>query len=236
MATNTLVEQRESDFSTAARATSVVWAGLFALGIGFGVYVSSHGFPWWLAPLISATIFAGSLEFILVGMLVVAAPVAAIATTTFVVNSRHLFYGLTFPLDRVHGRFAKFYSVYALTDEAYALLSTKDPRTLRSRRILWTQLGLHSSWAIGALVGGVAGSTVLSDVKGLDFILTALFIVLTMDAYRDRPDWRTLTLAGACAIVAAVLAPQAIVLVGMGLFASTLVLRHLTGRRSVHVS
>ena len=140
---NASPERVRSDLAVAARENWVIWAGLFALGIGFGVLVTSHGFAWWIAPLISATMFAGSVEFILIGMLAVGAPLAAIATTTFVVNSRHLFYGLSFPLNRVNGRLAKAYSVFALCDEAYALMTAKDPETLRSRRILWTQAGLH---------------------------------------------------------------------------------------------
>ena len=111
-----------SDFTQALRDAGVVWAGLAALGIGFGVLVTSHGLPWWLAPVISATVFAGSVEFILVGMLAASAPVAAVAVTTFLINSRHLFYGLSFPLHRVRGRYRKAYSVFALCDEAFALL------------------------------------------------------------------------------------------------------------------
>jgi predicted branched-subunit amino acid permease len=68
--------------------------------------------------------------------------------------SRHLFYGLSFPLHRVNGWHRKSYSVFALCDEAYALTASKDPKTLTCGRILWTQFGLHASWATGALAGG----------------------------------------------------------------------------------
>lgn len=227
-------ERVPSDLAVAARENWVIWAGLFALGIGFGVLVASHGFAWWIAPLISATVFAGSAEFILVGMLAVGTPLAAIATTTFVVNSRHLFYGLSFPLHRVNGRFAKAYSVFALCDEAYALMTAKAPETLRSRRILWTQAGLHASWTLGALAGGVMGATLLSAVKGLGFVLTALFVVLAMDAYRSHPDRRTMLLAAGCAGVAVLAAPKTMLLAAMSLFGLALVARHAINRRSRH--
>jgi predicted branched-subunit amino acid permease len=87
--------------------------------------------------------------------------------TTFLVNSRHLFYGLSFPLHLVNGWHRKAYSVFALCDEAYALTTSKDPQTLTSGRILWTQFGLHVSWATGALVGGLVGATLLGGIKGL---------------------------------------------------------------------
>jgi 4-azaleucine resistance transporter AzlC len=223
---------RIADLRDAARDAGVIWLGLFALGIGFGVVVTSHGLPWWLAPVISGLMFAGSVEFILVGMLAVGAPIAAIALTTLLINSRHLFYGLSFPLHRVRGRLAKAYSVFALCDEAYALTTSRNPDTLTSERILWTQAGLHSSWAIGALLGGLVGSTLLGGLEGLDFILTALFVVLTIDAYRASPDNRTLAIAAIAAAAAYMIAPGSMLLVAMTIFATALVARHLLNRRT----
>ena len=224
--------RKRSDFLAVTRDVGVVWASLFALGIGFGVLVTSHDLPWWLAPVISATMFAGSVEFLLIGMLAAAVPIAAIATTTFLVNSRHLFYGLSFPLDRVKGRIAKAYSIFALCDEAYAIITSSDPATLTTRRISWTQLGLHFSWAGGALIGGVVGATMLSGVKGLDFVLTALFVVLTFDGYRAHRDRTTLILGAAAAAIALLIAPESMLLIAMILFTVALGVRHRTNRRN----
>ena len=215
-----------TDLREAARDAGVVWTGLFALGIGFGVLVASHGLPWWLAPVISATLFAGSVEFILAGMLAATAPLAAVALTTFLVNSRHVFYGLSFPLHRVSGRLRKAYSIFALIDEAYALTVRKDPESLTSGRILWTQFGLHASWVTGSLVGGLVGHRLLGDVEGLGFVLTALFVVLTMDAFRDRPDTATAALAVGSAVLALLVAPSSMLLVAMSVFTASLVVRH----------
>jgi 4-azaleucine resistance transporter AzlC len=220
-----------ADLRAAARDTWVVWASLFALGAGFGVVVTGHGLPWWLAPVISTTVLAGSVEFVLAGMLAATAPVAAVALTTFLVNSRHLFYGLSFPLHRVRGRLRRAYSVFALTDEAYVLLTGTDAGSLSSGRILWTQVGLHASWATGALVGGVVGHGLLRDVRGLGFVLTALFVVLTLDALRERPDLPTLVLAAASAVLARVLAPGSMLLVAMTVLTAGLVVRHHLPRR-----
>ena len=223
---------RRSDLLAVTRDVGVLLAGLFALGIGFGVLVTSHDLPWWLAPVISATMFAGSVEFLLIGMLAAAVPIAAIATTTFLVNSRHLFYGLSFPLDRVKGRIAKAYSIFALCDEAYAIITSSDPATLSTRRISWTQLGLHFSWAGGALIGGLVGATMLSGVKGLDFVLTALFVVLTFDGYRAHRDRTTLILGAAAAAIALLIAPESMLLIAMILFTVALSVRHRTNRRN----
>lgn len=199
---------------------------MFALGIGLGVVVTAHGLPWWLAPIISGALFAGSVEFILIGMLSAGASVPAIALTTFLVNSRHLFYGLSFPLDRVGGRISKSYSMFALCDEAYALITALDNRVLNSRRILWTQCGLHLSWVAGATAGGLAGASFLSGLKGLDFVLIAMFLVLTLDTYRSRPDIPCIALAVAAALAALVIAPGAMVLVAMCCYTMALVGRH----------
>jgi 4-azaleucine resistance transporter AzlC len=220
-----LVVGERSELAGVVRRTWVIWAGLFALGIGFGVLVTGHGFPWWLAPIMSATMFAGSVEFILVGMLAAGAPLAAVALTTFLVNSRHLFYGLSFPLHLVRGRMRKAYSVFALCDEAYALTAHRDPNTLTSGGILWTQLGLHASWALGALGGGVAGACLPSGLKGMGFVLTALFIVLTMDAFHENPDRIALGLAVGAALVAQVVLPGSMVLTAMCIFAAALIAR-----------
>lgn len=225
-----------SELAVAARDVGVVWVGLFALGIGFGVLVTGHGLPWWLAPVISAVLFAGSVEFLLIGMLAAATPIATVAVTTFLVNSRHLFYGLSFPLHRVDGRAGKAYSVFALCDEAYAILTTRDERELTSARMLWTQAGLHLGWAVGALAGGLIGATLLSDVEGLDFILTALFLVLTMDAFRARPDRVGLGLAVGASVVALLVAPGSMLLVAMTAYAGALVVRHRVRRAEVSLA
>ncbi|GAA1071267.1 AzlC family ABC transporter permease [Tsukamurella spumae] len=207
---------------------AVVQLGLFVLGLGLGVVVTGSGLPWWIAPVLSMAVYAGSVEFLLAGLLAASTPLAAIAATTFLVNSRHLFYGLTFPLARIRSRLGRAYGVYALTDEAYALVSTAPSATMTGPMILRTQVGLHVAWVSGSLVGGLAGGAFLRDVPGVDFVLTALFIVLALDAHPDRT---TAALAlGACA-VALVAAPGAMLLVAMGGFAGLLVVRHVVARR-----
>lgn len=210
---------------------AVVWFGLFVLGLGFGVVVISHGLPWWMAIITSAFVLAGSVEFLLIGMLTAATPLAAIAATTFLVNSRHLFYGLTFPLHAVQGRLAKTYSVFALVDEAYVLVTTAPSGTMTGRRILMTQAGLHASWVSGSLCGALVGGAFLGDVPGIDFVLTALFVVLVMDAYSADRDRLTAALAAGAAAVGVIVSPSAMLLVAMTTFAGLLVVRHYAGRR-----
>ena len=99
---------------------------------------------------------------------------------------------------------------------------------------MWTQLGLHGSWAVGGLVGGLVGATLLGGLQGLDFILTALFVDLTIDAYRATPDKSTLALAVGASTVAYLVAPGSMLLVAMAVFTATLVARHSWKRKRNH--
>lgn len=99
------------------------------------------------AGLSGALIYGGSFEFLLIGMVTAAAPLVSVAVSAFLVNLRHVFYALSFPLDRVEGRLGKAYSTFALCDEAYALTAGRQARSWSSRRIFWLQLFMHLYWA-----------------------------------------------------------------------------------------
>ena len=121
----------ESGFREAMRVASLVMLGLFFVGSGLGVVIHSLGFPWWLAPLLPGVLFAGSVEFVLLTMMTAGASLVSVAVMTLLINSRHLMYGLSYPIERVHGSLAKFYAVYTLIDEAFALNSGPERHTLR---------------------------------------------------------------------------------------------------------
>lgn len=114
-------QQRRSGFAEAMRVAGVIMLGLFFVGIGLGVLVHSYHLPFWVAPLLPAVVFAGSVEFVLIDMVSNHASLFSIAVMTLLINSRHLMYGLSYPIERVRGGLAKFYTVYTLIDEAYAL-------------------------------------------------------------------------------------------------------------------
>src|SRR5215471_229792 len=164
-----------SEALAALKVSGSVGLAIFPIGIAFGMLVARSGLAWWWASVFSCTIFAGSFEFLLIGLTVAAAPLAQIALTAFLVNSRHVFYALSFPLHRITGRTGKVYSTFALTDEAYALTASEMARSWPSRRILWLQAFLHAYWVTGATAGAVLGMAVHLRLAGLDFAMTALF-------------------------------------------------------------
>lgn len=205
------------------------------LGMALGFLVVHSGLAWWWAPVFAAVIYAGSLEFLMVGLAATAAPIAAVALTTFIVNSRHVFYALSFPLHRVKGVPGKLYSTYTLSDEAYAVGVSPEARTWTTRPILLMQFCFQLLWVTGAGLGGLIGEAIPIDrLEGLDFALTALFIVLAIDAYRQRPDRLTAVSAALCAIAAWLIAPGQLLVCAFTAFTAVLLVRFVIERRRGH--
>jgi 4-azaleucine resistance transporter AzlC len=220
-----------ADLRAAATDVLGVGAGMLVLGTSFGLLVVDSGLAWWWAPVFSGVVYAGSVEFLLVGLATVGTPLAAVAVTTLLVNARHVFYGLSFPLGRIRSRAGRAYAVFALIDEAYALTATRPATSLAGRRIVATQVLLQLGWVSGGLVGAFAGTTFALDLPALDFVFVALFTVLAVDAVRSGREATTPLLAVAAAVVARAVAPGAMLLVAMGLVVALLLARHAVARR-----
>ena len=224
-------QPRESGFAEAIRVAGVIILGLLFVGIGLGVLVHSYGLPFWVAPLLPLLVFAGSVEFVLIDMISNHASLLSIAVMTLLINSRHLMYGLSYPIERVRGGLAKFYTVYTLIDEAYALNTGPDRHKLRASRILLIHAGLHLSVLASATLGYVLGASFLSELKGVDFVMTALFAVLAIDAYQSSKDHTTAAIAGVSAAVGLLVAPQSMLLISMVVYILLLVSRFVVAKR-----
>ncbi|MCX4835476.1 AzlC family ABC transporter permease [Streptomyces sp. NBC_01016] len=225
-----------SEAPAAFRESLSVGLVFVPLGLAFGALVVQSGLDWWWASLSAAVAFGGSFEFLLIGLVVAMTPLASIAVAAFMVNVRHVFYALSFPLHRVSGRLGKAYGTFALCDEAYALASAEQARSWPGPRLLWMQFFLHMYWVGSATAGALLGPLIPEGVTGLDFALTALFTVLALDALRDlRGDLPTPLLAVSSALVARVVVPGEMLLVAFALFTAGLLTRHLmTTKRPSH--
>lgn len=222
------------EVAVALRESASVGLGLVPLGVAFGVIITRAGLAWWWASVFTSVIYAGSFEFLLIGFVTALAPLATIALSAFLVNVRHVFYALSFPLDRVNGRLARTYSTFALTDEAYALSTAQSARAWPGRRIVWLQLFLHGYWVGGATAGALLGALIPAGVQGLDFALTALFAVLALDAVRcARRAICVPALALVCAVGARVLAPGLMLPVAFALFTAALLARGFATKEDI---
>jgi 4-azaleucine resistance transporter AzlC len=201
-----------------------------AIGLAFGVLVTRSGLHWWWATVFASVIFAGSLEFLLLGLVTALAPLGQVAAAAFLVNFRHVFYAMSFPLHRVPGVAAKAYSTFALTDEAYALTARPEAQTWSRARILGVQAFVHGCWAGSVTIGALAGTLIPPEVKGLDFAVTALFLVLGIDAFRARRDVPATVVAVACALVAHVVFGEQMLVAAMAAFTLFLLARYAIRR------
>lgn len=175
-----------TQISAAFRATLPVLFGYLPLGAAFGFLFSDLGYPWWLAPLTGLVVYAGSAQFLGVGLLAAQAGLLETAVSVFLLNARHLFYGFSM-LGRFPGTgWAKWYLVFGLTDETYALLTgTPIPVETRPQDFYLAVTALNQCyWVVGCGAGALLGTNLSVDITGLDFSLTALFTVLLIDQVR----------------------------------------------------
>lgn len=221
-----------AELGRAVRDSGPVGLGAFPMGVAFGVLVAQSGLAWWWASVFSGLIYAGSLEFLFLGLVVASASPASVALTAFLVNVRHVSYALSFPLHRVRGRLGKAYSTFAMSDEAYAVTAHPDARHFGGRRVLWLQAFIHLYWAGGATAGAVLGSLLPFRLAGLEFAVTALFTALAVDALRAHRDLTAAALALACALSARAVLPGEYPLpAAFAAFALCLLVRYALGRR-----
>lgn len=196
------------------------------MGLAFGVLVSQSPLPWWWATVFAAVIFAGSLEFLLIGMVTALAPLSLIAVTAFLVNFRHVFYALSFPLHRVRGAGWKTYSTFTLCDEAWALTAHPAAQTWSAPRILALQAVFYVGWVTSATLGALGGSLIPAGIVGLDFAVTAFFLVLALDAYRTRRSVPIPVIAVASALLFAVTVGDNMILPAMITFVALLLISY----------
>lgn len=210
------------------------WAaalGLIPLGLAFGLLMVQSGFSWWWTPIFSIIIYAGSMEFLAISMVTGGVSALSSLLTGFMVNFRHIFYGLTFPRKRINSPVGKAYSTYALTDETYAIVSAL-PREerLTGTRILSIQTFCQILWVGGGIVGALAGQVIPSSVEGMEFALVALFVVLAMDSFRNNQDLSLPLSAAALGILAAFITPGQLLMVSLSAYFLLLIIRYLSPR------
>lgn len=163
-----------------------VMAGYLVLGIGFGVYAQQVGFSAWIVFLMSLCLYAGSMQFVLVSLLLQKASLLTIALTTLMVNARHLFYGLSMIRTYQSKGLAQTYSIFALTDETYSLVCN-EVKPFSQQKTYYTCLsGLnHLYWITGTMLGALVGKVIPFPTKGIEFSMTALFLTVFLDQWKD---------------------------------------------------
>lgn len=173
----------------------------------------------------SATIFAGSMEFVTVGLLAGSFHPAYAYCLTLMVNARHLFYGISM-LDKYRDAgWKKFYLIFGMCDESFSINCSTEPPADVDRG--WFQLFVtllnHFYWVLGAVVGSLAGAFVPFDTTGIEFSMTALFVVILLNQWLDSRDRRpALAGLGASLLCLALFGPENFILPAMALILTVL--------------
>ncbi|MBO5336476.1 MAG: AzlC family ABC transporter permease [Lachnospiraceae bacterium] len=169
-----------------------VMLGYIFLGIAFGLMLQDAGYSFWWAFLCSVCIYAGSMQFVLVTLLTGGVSLLYAAVMTLFINGRHLFYGLSF-IEKFQSMGKYYpYMIFSLTDETYSVLcGLKVPKEMNEKRISFMiALFDHCYWIIGSVLGAVIGQLITFDTTGVDFSMTALFVVIVINQWMDSKEHR----------------------------------------------
>lgn len=173
-------------FKSAFVATLPVLTGYLVLGFGFGIILNANGYGILLAFAMSFLIYAGSMQYVAIGLLTGGASLITVAVTTLMVNARHLFYGISMLGKYKDTGKRKPYLIFSLTDETYSLVCGDNPKISaqdRNNYYFFVSALNHSYWVLGSVLGAVVGSFVKFNSEGIDFALTALFITVFIEQW-----------------------------------------------------
>ncbi|MDL2252952.1 AzlC family ABC transporter permease [Ruminococcaceae bacterium OttesenSCG-928-I18] len=215
-------EEKKQKNLAAVRAafphTIPVLTGYVFMGMAFGILLGSKGFgPLW-AFCMALFVFAGSGQFLAVGLMASGFHPLTALLLTLMVNARHVFYGIPLLERFKHFGRAKYYMIFALTDETFALLcSVKPPAGVSERRFNLAICALdHSYWITGCTLGGILGTALPINTAGIDFVMTALFVVIFLEQWRERQNRRPALIGLGISILCRVLfGPQWFILAAM---------------------
>lgn len=187
----------------AFQKTSPVMLGFLFLGAGYGIYMHKLGFNFLYPLLMAATIFAGSVEFVIGNLLVQSFQPLTVLILTSLVNSRHIFYGITMLKKYSNTGKLKPILIFGMCDESFSLNATlKVPDSLdRSYVYFYITAFNYFSWVAGAGLGGLLGGMINLNLAGLDFVMTALFIVLFTEQLKNARTQRDALIGLAFAII-----------------------------------
>lgn len=220
---------RGGTFRVALQRTLPVLAGYLALGTAFGLLLNGIGLGVFWATAMSILVYAGSAQFLAVSLIAGGTSLPQVALLTFLLNFRHFFYGLSM-VDRYQGMGRrKGYLIFALTDETYALLAAGLPPARVDPADYYFAVSLldHCYWVAGSVLGATVGTLITFDTTGVDFAMTALFVVLAVEQWKQaKSKDHAPALCGLCCGVVCLLifGPDLFLIPALGAIVATMLL------------
>lgn len=177
------------------KSIPIMFSYLF-VSMAYGIMMEEAGFKWYYSLFISMTVYTGAFQFLLITFLSSGASILTIALMAFLMNSRQVFYSLTF-VDEFREMGKKMlYMIHTMTDETYAVNLTLDSKGKEKEDTMFLiALLSRCYWMIGTVTGGILGQVIPFDLKGIDFCMTALFIIIFIDQW-EKADNHLPALAG----------------------------------------
>lgn len=183
---------QKQNLRKAAHLTIPIFFGYVSIGIPFGLMVVNAGYPWWLALFMGLTIFSGTGQYVGIGLMAAGASLPTFLITQFFVGIRHIVYGLSLlkKYDKSRVGLWKYFLIFALTDETYALITTNDvPEGEHDGEYYSVIAALNwSYWLLGGLIGALIGSVIPANFSGVDFALNSLFVVLMIEQVKKSRE------------------------------------------------
>ena len=176
------------------------------IGMAYGILMHEAGFPWFTVALTSITVYTGAFQFVLTTLMASGASLITIAVTAFFMNSRQTFYSLTFLDDISRTGKRKLFMIHSLTDETYAVNCTLDLPPKEKREVMFRVAAFsHVYWITGSVLGALAGQLLPFSTDGIDFCMTALFVIIFIDQWekadRHFPALLGLTVGVLCLLI-----------------------------------
>ena len=194
-------------FRAAFPCTIPILAGFLFLGMAYGIYMNVSGFSFVYPMIMAAVIFGGSLEFLAAQMLLSPFAPLQVLMVSLMIQARHLFYGISM-LDKFKDMgWKKFYLIYGMCDETFSINWTAEIPEDCDRGWFYFFVTLLNQlyWVGGATLGGLLGNLITFDTKGLDFVMTAMFIVIFLEQWlkekRHFSEWAGLASSAACLLI-----------------------------------
>jgi 4-azaleucine resistance transporter AzlC len=184
------MNNKKAAFLAALPHTLPVFTGYIVLGAAYGILMDSKGFSLFWIILASVFVYAGSMQFVAVALLAAGFDPLGAILMTLAVNARHLFYGISM-LEQYRGvGKIKPYLVLTLTDETFSIVCTATPPEGVERKWFYLFISLldHIYWITGSILGGILGSMMNFNSKGIDFVLTALFVVILINQWKSTTN------------------------------------------------
>lgn len=194
---------KKKAFQSAFPYTIPIAMGFLVLGMSYGFLMRSKGFPLFYPVLMSIFIFAGSMEFVAVNLLLSAFQPLYAFFLTLMVNARHLFYGISMLNKYKNVGWKKLYLIYGLCDESFTIncAVTPPPDVDRGWFMFFVTLLNQIYWVTGATLGALLGYVIQFDTRGIEFVMTALFAVMFMNQWEEAKGHRSALVGFGCSFL-----------------------------------